>query len=454
MSVLAIDQGTSATKAVVWSAGRIVADVDVPVLGTTHSGNAVEQDAEDLWRSVVTAGWEAVQQSDEPIEAVGIGNQGETVLAWNTKTGAPLGPALSWQDRRSVSVTDAMDATTRERLLAITGLPVDPYFAAPKMALLHGMLGATLGPHDVITTIDAWVNFRLTGEFVTDRATASRTQLLDPHTLEWSDEALAAYALPRRFLPELAHCDGVLGTTDEFGTRLPVGGLIVDQQAALFAQGCLDRGSAKCTYGTGAFLLANTGQVHQASSAGLATSLAWTMEDGTRASCMDGQVYAAGAAVSWLQRVGLIATAQDLDRLGSGPSGGVVFRPSFAGRGAPHWQPNAHAEISGLALSTGPEQIVSAFIDGLTTEVADLVRAVEADLGPMVTLRVDGGLTQSRVLMQRQADALGIPVEVYPHSCATALGVAALALRAVGGPGSEGAIIEGWQPVTTFEPSR
>lgn len=450
--ILAIDQGTSATKAIVWSDGHVVAEVDVPVQGAHYAGDAVEQDAEALWDSVVSAGCAALTQAGLPVRAVGIGNQGETVLAWNRRTGAPVGPALSWQDRRSVTITDRFDDKTSAALLALTGLPVDPYFAGPKMAFLREQSRDALGADDVITTIDAWINFRLTGKAFTDTATASRTQLLDPAALAWSDLATEAFGIPAHHLPEIVDNDAILGTTDAFGSPLTVAGAIVDQQAALFAEGCTTRGMAKCTYGTGAFLLAHTGAEHQPSSSGLATSLAWTMRDGTRASCVDGQVYAAGAAVSWLERLGLITSAADLDRLGAEPSAGVLFRPSLAGRGAPHWEPEAKGMITGLSLATRPEDIVSAFLDGLATEVTDLARAVEADLGSLTALRVDGGLTRSRVLMQRQADRLGIPVEVYPHACATALGIAALALRAVDGPGAEDAIIRGWQPATTYLP--
>lgn len=456
MSILAIDQGTSATKAVIWSEVGIAAEIDVPVSGLTHHGDAIEQDPEALWDSIVAAGRQAIDSCDAPIRAVAIGNQGETVLAWDRRSGQPIGPALSWQDRRSASVTSAIDPVDADLLHQITGLPVDPYFAAPKIAWLRLALDLPDGGDVVVTTIDAWVNHRLAGVYATDLSTASRTQLLDGEGLQWSDRAAEIYGLPLASFPELVPCDATLGITTVFGSPVPVAGVMVDQQAALLAEGCTEPGSAKCTYGTGIFLLANIGRAHVPSTAGLATSVAWAMRDGTRASCVDGQVYSAGAAVAWLQRAGLIDGPHDLDTLAGAvhDTDGVRFDPSFSGRGAPHWDPSAAASITGLGLSTRREHIVRAFLEGLANEVTSLARAVESDVNaPLSALRVDGGLTQSSVLMQAQADSLGIPVEVYPHSCATALGLVAVALRALDGAGAEDAVIHGWQPRRVFEPA-
>lgn len=456
MSILAIDQGTSATKAVIWSEQGIAAEIDVPVRGLTHHGDAIEQDPEALWDSIMTAGRQAVDSHAAPIRAVAIGNQGETVLAWDRTSGQPLGPALSWQDRRSASVTSTISPNDADLLHQITGLPVDPYFAAPKMAWLQRSLDLPPRGDVVVTTIDAWVNYRLAGAYATDLSTASRTQLLDGDSLQWSDRAGEIYGLPLASLPDLVPCDATLGMTTAFGPPLPVAGAMVDQQAALLAEGCTEPGSAKCTYGTGIFLLANIGRDHVPSTSGLATSLAWAMRDGTRASCVDGQVYSAGAAVAWLQRAGLIDGPADLDALAGAvhDTDGVRFDPSFSGRGAPHWDPAAAASITGLGLSTRREHIVRAFLAGLAAEVTSLARAVESDVNaPLSALRVDGGLTRSSVLMQLQADSLGVPVEVYPHDCATALGLVAAALRALDGAGAEDAVIHGWQPRRVFEPA-
>ena len=457
VTVLAIDQGTSATKAIVWSPQGLLSEVDVPVRGLSFDGDAIEQDAEAVWQSIVEAGSKALATAGVAVRAVAIGNQGETVLAWNRRTGEVVGPAISWQDRRAATVTDAISAADADFLHRETGLPLDPYFAAAKMSWLSSRVDTAPGGDVVITTLDAYVNHRLAGAYATDLSTASRTQLLDAEHLEWSERAAGIFGLTTADLPDLVACDSMLGVTTAFGTPLPVAGAMVDQQAALFAQGCTEPGDAKCTYGTGAFLLANIGTRHTPSTSGLATSLAWAMRDGSRASCVDGQVYSAGAAVTWLQRVGLITSPDELDALASSvaDSDSVTFSPAFSGRGAPVWDSAARAEISGLSLSTRREHIVRALLEGIADEVTALSRAVEADLGaPLSALRVDGGLTRSSVLMQVQADRLGVPVEVYPHSCATALGLAAAAVRALDGAGAEDAIIHGWRPRRVYEPAR
>lgn len=460
MRVLALDQGTSATKAVVVDLSgprmSIASEVDVPVTGQRYEGDAVEQDPEALWESVVAAGRAALDEGGAA-DCLGVGNQGETVLAWRRSDGSPVTTALVWQDRRAVSVTRRI-ATWAQRLHQLTGLPLDPYFAAAKQVWVREhLLDDTMrvDPDIVVTTIDAWVLHRLTGRYATDAATASRTQLLDLDSTRWSSEACAAFGLEVASLPEVVACDTELGTTTVFGDPLPVTGLVVDQQAALLAQGCTGTGDSKCTYGTGAFLLANVGATPTRSHNALPTSVAWTLRDGTVRYCADGQVFTVGAAVSWLQRIGLIEQPGDLDRLGGSvpDDGGAVFVPSLAGVGAPRWAPQARGTFSGLALSTTREHLVRAFVVGIAAQVTMLARAVEDDLGSHLTsLRVDGGLTRSALLMQVQADLLGVPVEEYPYACATALGVAALAARGWGGPGAEDAIVAGWRPVRVFEP--
>ena len=466
MRALAIDQGTSATKAIVLDVDDgVVADVDVPVAGLTYRGDAVEQDPLALWDCVVAAGRTALDAAGSRvgIDAVGVGNQGETVLAWRRSSGEPLTPAMVWQDRRAGTVTDAL----RERaadLTAITGLPLDPYFAAPKMAWLReNLLDPSLrrDPDVVITTIDAWVLHRMTGRYVTDAATASRTLLLDLTTLDWSASACEAFGIDPESLPEVVACDASIGGTDVFGPLVPVTAAVVDQQAALFAQGCRSPGDAKCTYGTGAFLLATVGSAPTASRAGLATSVAWLLGDGReRAYCVDGQVYAVGAAVRWLQHLGIIDGPADLDvKSGSvRDAGGVLFVPSLAGVGAPDWKPHARGAFLGLSLATTQSHLARAVAEGIAAQVTGLVRAIEGDLGVSLrALRVDGGLTRSRSVMQAQADLLGIPVEVYPHPCATAIGVGALALRGAAGTDAVARadadrLTTEWTPVLVYEP--
>ena len=453
MNVLAIDQGTSATKAiVVGDGGRVLGEGSAPVHPEAGPGGAVEQDPQELLDSIVAAGRAALDAAGEPVDAVGVGNQGETVLRWDRATGRPYGPALSWQDRRAVTITTEL-AEHADRLTEITGLPLDPYFAAPKMAWLRRRDATDEG---VVTGVDAWLNHQLTGAYVTDVSTASRFLLLDLARAEWSEEACALFGLDAAEQPEILACDAAVGETRAFGGTLPVTGLAVDQQAALFAESCFAAGEAKCTYGTGAFILANAGAAAPHSASRLAACVAWTV-GGETSYCLDGQVYTAGAAVTWLQQLELIREAADIDRLdGAGAGAGAddaVFVPSLAGLGAPFWAPEARGGWVGLSLSTRREDLVRAVAHGIAAQVAVLGRAIADDLGrPLERLRVDGGLSRSAVLMQAQADLLQVPVERYPSADATALGVGAFARLGAGAAGSPAAAVGDWTPAGTFEP--
>jgi glycerol kinase len=453
MNVLAIDQGTSATKAIVVAdGGRVLGEGSAPVNPWPGPGGAVEQDPQELLDSIVAAGRAALDAAGEPVEAVGVGNQGETVLRWDRATGRPYGPALSWQDRRAVTVTQEL-ADKADRLTEITGLPLDPYFAAPKMTWLRRRDGTDEG---VVSGVDAWLNHQLTGAYVTDASTASRFLLLDLARVEWSEEAYALFGLDPAEQPEILDCDAPVGETTAFGGTLPVTGLAVDQQAALFAESCFAGGEAKCTYGTGAFILANAGAETPRSASRLAACVAWRL-GGATSYCLDGQVYTAGSAVTWLQQLELIREAADIDRLDGGDASAgaddAVFVPSLAGLGAPFWAPEARGGWVGLSLATRREDLVRAVAHGIAAQVATLGRAIEDDLGrPLERLRVDGGLSRSAVLMQAQADLLQVPVERYPSADATALGVAAFARLGAGGADTPEAAVGDWTPVATFEP--
>jgi glycerol kinase len=452
VNVLAIDQGTSATKAiVVGDGGRVLGEGSAAVHPQAGPGGAVEQDPQELLDSIVAAGRAALDAAGEPVDAVGIGNQGETVLRWDRSTGRPYGPALSWQDRRAVTVTQEL-AEHADRLTEITGLPLDPYFAAPKMAWLRRRDGSDEG---VITGVDAWLNHQLTGAFVTDVSTASRFLLLDLARVEWSEEACALFGLDPAGQPEILACDAPVGETSAFGPTLPVTGLAVDQQAALFAESCFAAGEAKCTYGTGAFILANAGSEAPRSASRLAACVAWRA-GGETAYCLDGQVYTAGAAVSWLEQLELISEAADIDRLaGDAAADGrdAVFVPSLAGLGAPFWAPEARGGWVGLSLATRREDLVRAVAFGIAAQVAVLGRAMADDLGrPLERLRVDGGLSRSAVLMQAQADLLQVPVDRYPSADATALGVGAFARLGAGAARTPAEAVGEWTPAGTFEP--
>ena len=452
MRVLAIDQGTSATKAIVVDDGQLVsaADASLDVRATTDGG--VEVEAEDLWASVLSAGRQALAAAGGAVDAIGLANQGETVLAWDRSTGDARSAAIVWQDRRAASVCEPLAPHAAE-LASITGLELDAYFVAPKLVWLREQLGAS-GDGLALTTTDTWLLHRLTGAFVTDAATASRSLLLDLDTVAWSERACELFAIEPDQLPAVVDNAGVIGETTAFGAPVPVSGACVDQQAALFAQGCLDAGETKCTYGTGAFLLASTGSQPVRSRAGLVGCVAWRLA-GQPTWCLDGQVFTVGAAVSWLQQIGLIHEPADLDGLGAtvADTGGAAFVPALAGMGAPFWLADARGSFTGLSLGTTRAHVVRAVVEGIAAQVAWLARAVADDLGaPLTRLRVDGGLTRSRLLLQLQADLAQVPVEVYPSPDATAQGVAALAR--IGCTGEAPAdVVRGWRPTLVVEPS-
>lgn len=459
-AVLAIDQGTSATKALV------VAD-DGAVLGTGQAavhprygeGGAVEQDPGELLESVLAAGRAAVAEAGVPVTAMGLANQGESVLAWDHATGEPHTPIIVWQDKRAAGVVAARSAYAAE-LAELTGLPPDPYFTAPKLAWLRENRTRA----GVATTTDTWLLHHMTGAFVTDAATASRSLLLDLDRTEWSSRALEIFGLAGEDLPQVVDCAGPLGTTTAFGGELPVTAAIVDQQAALYGQGCRTAGQAKCTYGTGAFLLANTGDVAVRSGSGLSSSVAWRLA-GRAAYCVDAQVYTAAAGVRWLTRLGVLRDADNLDEAAMAVrgAGGVVFVPALSGLGAPWWRDDARGAVHGLGLETEPGHLVRALIDGLSAQVAELIDAVARDTGRApAELRTDGGLTRSRVLMQTQADLAQIPVRVAASPDATALGVAALTHLGAGvvppsdslttGSGGAAPVEAGSPPSAVYEP--
>jgi glycerol kinase len=426
MTVLAIDQGTSATKAVVVAAdGSVLSLAEASIKVQATSDGAVELDPEELWASVVAAGTEAMAAAGHPsLSAIGLANQGETVMAWDRATGDPHGPAIVWQDRRAEVVCEEL----RDHgafLAQHTGLQLDPYFVAPKITWLRRLVGD--GP--TITTTDTWMLHRLCGAFATDVATAGRSLLLDLDTGDWSDRACAIFGVDPESLPTVVGNAEALGDCSVFGGSVPVTGTCVDQQAALFAEHCRSAGEAKCTYGTGAFMLACTGDRPTRSDNGLVGCPAWRLGQHLTY-CLDGQVYTVGAAVTWLIEMGIMAEPADLDRLGQSVDGsaGVTFVPALAGLAAPYWKPQAKAAFTGMTMSTERGHLVRAAIDGIAAQVALLAQAAGRDLGsPLTRLRVDGGLTRSRVLLQTQADLLQASVEVYPSPHATALGVAAFA---------------------------
>ncbi|OIK03098.1 FGGY family carbohydrate kinase [Streptomyces monashensis] len=448
--VLAVDQGTSGTKALVVCPER-------GVLGTGFAevrprylpGGLVEADPTELYDSVLAAGRQALAEASEPVVALGLANQGETVLAWDPASGRPLTDALVWQDRRADSVCTELAAHADE-LRHLTGLPLDPYFAAPKMAWIRRRLTR----EGVVTTSDAWLVHRLTGTCATDAATAGRTQLLDLDSAQWSPRALEIYGLADERLPQVTDNAQHIGTTTAFGPEIPLTGLAVDQQAALLAQRVTRPGAAKCTYGTGAFLLAHTGERARRGGSGLVSCVAWRIA-GTTSYCLDGQVFAAASAVRWLTELGVLSGAADLDAVGGAvpDSGGVTFVPALAGLAAPWWRGDLRGSLTGLGLDTTAGHVARALCEGIAAQVAQLADAAAEDLGTgLDLLRVDGGLTRSALLMQTQADLLQRPVEVSALPDATALGAATLARLGADPALGVDHVLPGPEPAAVYEP--
>jgi glycerol kinase len=408
----------------------------------------VEQDPAALLDSVLTTGRRAAAEAGVPLAAVALANQGETVLAWDRATGRPLSAAVVWQDRRAETLC-ARRADAAGRVAELTGLVLDPYFSAPKLAWLR----ENVTTDGVVTTSDVWLVHQLCGAFVTDASTASRSLLTGLDDVAWNSELLEVFSLAAEPLPAIVPNDAIVGNTQAFGDELPVTGLIVDQQAALLGEACIQAGDAKCTFGTGAFLLACTGTTPVRSTAGLTTSVAWQLR-GQTSYCIDGQVYTAASAVRWITELGLVTGASQLDTTAAPASDGVLCVPALAGLAAPWWDPAATASFSGLTLSSGRGHLVRALLEGIAAQVAGLAGLVAADLGgPLTRLRVDGGLTRSRVLMQAQADLAQIPVDVYPSAHATPLGAAACARLALDPAAGLAGVVGGWKPEHTYEPA-
>jgi glycerol kinase len=448
VSILAIDQGTSGTKGIVVDeGGDVLAIAEAPLRQTYLPGGGVEQDPAALLASVLDAGKRAVAAAGVRVDAVALANQGETVLAWDRASGRPLSAAIVWQDRRAESLCRDR-AAHREWVADRTGLVLDPYFSAPKMAWLRENVTA----EGVVTTTDTWLVHQLTGAFVTDASTASRSLIFDVDEARWDTELLDLWGMGGEVLPDVVASDEVVGTTGAFGSDAAVAGLVVDQQAALFAEACLDPGTAKCTFGTGAFLLANTGGAAVRSRAGLTSSIAWQVRGG-RTYCLDGQAYTAASAVRWLRDLGFISRVEEVDAVAAADSDGVLCVPALAGLAAPWWRPDARGSFTGLTLSTRPGHLVQAVLQGIASQVVELARSIHADFGfPLTRLRVDGGLTRSTSLMQATADLLQLPVDVYPTSHATAVGTAAFARLALDPAATPAEVVGGWTPAMTYEP--
>jgi glycerol kinase len=470
--VLAIDQGTTSTRAIVFDRdGAPVAASQLELQQHYPRPGWVEHDPEIIWRDTLQVCQEALAEARlEPVELAGIGitNQRETVVLWERSSGRPVHRAIVWQDRRTAEqcrrlIADGSEALVRER----TGLLVDPYFSATKLAwLLDEVEGARRAAERgelAFGTVDSFLLWRLTGGAVhaTDASNASRTMLFDIRRQDWDDDLLALLRIPRAVLPEVRDCSTLFGTTPAslLGAPLPIAGMAGDQQAATIGQACFEPGMLKSTYGTGCFALINTGDRPVMSDNRLLTTIAYRL-DGRPTYAIEGSIFVAGAAVQWLRdALKLINRAADTERLASGAAdtGGVYLVPAFVGLGAPHWDPDARGALFGLTQGSGIREIARATLEAVGYQTRDLIDAMGADLAGAPTtpraVRVDGGMVANAWLCQFLADILDLPVERPAVTETTALGAACLAGLAVDLYPSRDTLARSWRCERRFEPA-
>ena len=441
-SVLAIDQGTTgSTCLVITDDGRIAGRGYREITQYFPEPGWVEHDPEEIFSRTLDAARDAIAESGLRPEAIGITNQRETVLLWSRVTGAPIGRAIVWQDRRTAARCAAL-GPQRDTLYAATGLVTDPYFSASKLEwLLQHRLGASLGSIDDVAagTIDSWLIWKLTNGAVhaTDPTNASRTMLYDINEMKWSAPLCALFGVSESLLPEVRRSSGAFGVAaaNHLGFEIPILGVAGDQQAALFGQGCWTPGTSKNTYGTGAFLLLNTGATRPTGGGGMLTTIACDAT-GAPVYALEASIFIAGAAVQWLRDgLGIISRASETEAMARSlrSNDGVYFVPALTGLGAPEWEANARGTIVGLTRGTTREHFVRAALEAMCYGTADVLEAMRAASGARLdVLRVDGGATQNAWLMQFQADVLGVPVERPDVIETTAMGAGALAGIAAG----------------------
>ena len=466
--LLALDQGTTSSRAIVFDAeGNQAATAQKELRQIYPQPGWVEHDPLDIWQDQLAVAQAALRQAGlatGDIAAIGIANQRETVVLWERASGRPLANAIVWQDRRTAEACARLKAEGAEGLVREkTGLVLDPYFSATKLAwLLDRLPGARARAQRgelAAGTVDSWLAWNLSGGrlHITDPSNASRTSLFNIRSGDWDAELLALFGIPRELLPRIVRSSALCGETAPalFGAPIRIGGMAGDQQAALFGQACHGAGMAKNTYGTGCFLLMHSGGQAVASANGLiATCAAQTGEALEYA--LEGSVFIGGAVVQWLRDgLGLIRRAADIEALAAGvpDAGGVVFVPAFAGLGAPHWNPAARGALLGLTRGTTAAHIARAALEAIAFQSAELVEAMSADCGqPLAELRVDGGAAANGLLLQFQADLLGVPVLRPRILETTALGAAYLAGLAAGVWASRAEIAAHWARERSFEP--
>ncbi|MFC3196964.1 glycerol kinase GlpK [Parapedobacter deserti] len=466
--ILALDQGTTSSRAIIFdSNGQIVALAQKEFKQYYPKSGWVEHDAQEIWSSQLSVAAEAVAKAglkSSSIAAIGITNQRETAIVWDRATGRPIHPAIVWQDRRTAQYCDELKARGHEPTIrAKTGLLIDAYFSASKINwILNNVEGARNMAEKgqlAFGTVDSWLVWNLTGgeKHITDVTNASRTMLYNINTLAWDQELLELFGVPESMLPEVKSSSEVFGETaaNILAARIPIAGIAGDQQAALFGQLCTKVGMVKNTYGTGCFMLMNIGSKPVLSSNNLVTTVAWQL-GGKVSYALEGSIFIAGAIVQWLRDgLGIIRNSSDVEDLASKVENtdGVYLVPAFAGLGAPHWDPYARGTIVGLTRGSTAAHIARAALEGIAFQTVDILRAMEADAGAGIKeLRVDGGATANKLLLQFQADILQANVVRPQITETTAIGAAYLAGLAVGLWAHLDDIQSQWQVDRTFTP--
>ncbi|MFO0010939.1 MAG: glycerol kinase GlpK [Betaproteobacteria bacterium] len=467
---MALDQGTTSSRAIVFDRrGLPVASHQQEFRQIYPQPGWVEHDPQDLWRTQLASAQAALKAAGiaaRDLAAIGIANQRETTLLWERTSGAALGPAIVWQDRRTAAACAALRAQGREaQVTAATGLLLDPYFSGTKLAwLLDHIPGARARAERgelAFGTVDSWLLWQLTGGAVhaTDVSNASRTLLLNLHTLAWDDELLALFNVPRAVLPQVVPSSALLGQTraDLLGAPVPITGIAGDQQAATFGQACFAAGMAKNTYGTGCFMLMNVGAAPQPSANRLLATALWQRAGAPAVYALEGSVFVGGAVVQWLRDgLQLFGRAEEVEALAAQvpDSGGVMLVPAFTGLGAPYWDAQARGLMIGMTRGTTRAHVARAALESIALQSADVLAAMQKDAQqPITQLRVDGGAARNDLLMQMQADLSGVPVVRPRVTETTALGAAYLAGLATGVWASQEEIAALWQVDRRFEPA-
>ncbi|MGE8541814.1 MAG: glycerol kinase GlpK [Acinetobacter sp.] len=466
--LLALDQGTTSSRAIIFNEhGQVQATAQREThIQTPHSG-WVEQDAQEIWSSQISVVQQALATARilaKDIKAIGLTNQRETTVVWDKRTGKALAPAIIWQDRRAADwCNQLIQQNLHEHIHQTTGLRVDPYFSAGKLVWLlqhiNGLRELAEQGHAIFGTIDSWLIWNLTqgAEHVIEASNASRTMLMNLKTQQWDEVLLDLFNIPVAMLPKIISSDSYVADTAAglLGANIPITGILGDQQSALFGQSCFDAGTAKNTYGTGCFMLFNTGHEVQFSQNKLLSTLAWQAQ-GQTTYALEGSVFMAGAIVQWLRDgLGIIQKSSDVEKLACQvPStDGVVLVPAFTGLGAPHWDSEARALLCGMSRGTGKAHIARAALESIAFQVSDVLSAMQSDISkPLKELRVDGGACANDMLMQFQADILNVPVLRPKMLESTAWGAAAMAGLKAGVFSNLDEIGQSWRLERAFEP--